>query len=387
MSQGQLRCVGSPLFLKKAYGVGYQLTIEKISPKGRSSSLIEGTLPTTISNGNDFWDDEDEIEAPLSADKNGSSGIETAVPSANVAAATNDEELKEIVLNNVENSHLLSNVGTEMSFQLPIGGASSFGPMFKGLDKEVDEGKIVTYGVSVTTLDEVFLMVARGDSGEETALASSRTGMGTPIVKPDDDKSARSRMNLEKTGLFKRHVRALFEKRALNFKRDKKAWCCSVFLPSIFVLVGFIIFKYASPTRNLEAIQLNLDAYNPDITANPRNPIPFNNPGTFSCQPGACTDLFPITNSTITNEIYSFCGAGFFAPQFCDQDYCGQNCSIAESENVVSQITEAGASGIGAFVENINEVRRIFVRERIEWWYLSALSNQLLPGSGLAKRK
>ena len=30
MADGQLRCAGSPLFLKKAYGVGYQLTIEKV---------------------------------------------------------------------------------------------------------------------------------------------------------------------------------------------------------------------------------------------------------------------------------------------------------------------------------------------------------------------
>jgi hypothetical protein len=29
MAEGQLRCVGSSLFLKKTYGVGYQLTIEK----------------------------------------------------------------------------------------------------------------------------------------------------------------------------------------------------------------------------------------------------------------------------------------------------------------------------------------------------------------------
>ena len=29
MSEGQLRCCGSSLFLKKTYGVGYQLTLEK----------------------------------------------------------------------------------------------------------------------------------------------------------------------------------------------------------------------------------------------------------------------------------------------------------------------------------------------------------------------
>lgn len=361
--------------MKKAYGVGYQLTIEKNSPNSRSS-VVNGSLPTPISNGNDLSDpdhDENGIEAPLSipgadAKENGANGIDAAVPTASVLGRTaaNDDELKDIVLNNVENAHLLSNVGTEMSFQLPLGGASSFGPMFKGLDKEVDEGKIATYGVSVTTLDEVFLMVARGDSGEEAALASSRMSMA-PVKPDDDDKSARSRMNLQKTGMFRRHVRALFEKRALNFKRDKKAWCCSVFLPSIFVLIGFVIFKFASPSRNLEAMQLDLDAYNADITTEPRNPIPFNNPGTFSCQPGVCTFASSETNSSVTGEIYSFCGAGFFAPS-CDggdpSGYCGENCSIVESTDVVFRITEAGASGIGGDMDSVNEVsKRSYVRK------------------------
>lgn len=369
MSQGQLRCLGSPLFLKKAYGVGYQLTIEKRSAKDRSS-VVEESLPTTISNGDDLSDSEYEdigaIEAAIEAaieepgsspapnavsDEKGTKAIDTTVPAASVCGAS-DDELKDIVLSNVDNARLLSDVGTEMSFQLPLGAASSFGPMFKGLDKEVDQGKITTYGVSVTTLDEVFLMVARGDSGEEAALASSRTSM--PSVKPDTDKSARSRMNLENSRLFSRHVRALFEKRALNFKRDKKAWCCSVFLPSIFVLVGFIIFKFASPARNMEAMTLDLAAYNVDITTEPRNPIPFNNPGTFSCQPGACTDTTPITNTS--DETYSFCGAGFFAPSGCDEDYCGANCTITESTDLVARINEAGASGVGGEMQSVNDV-------------------------------
>ncbi len=39
MSEGQLRCVGSSLFLKKTYGVGYQLTIEKQSKSNNSAPL------------------------------------------------------------------------------------------------------------------------------------------------------------------------------------------------------------------------------------------------------------------------------------------------------------------------------------------------------------
>lgn len=122
------------------------------------------------------------------------------------------------------------------------------------------------------------------------------------------------------------------------------------------MLVGLIIFKYASPDRNLEAMQLNLVAYNADIATAPRNPIPFNNPGTFSCQPGNCSYSDAVNNISETGESYSFCGAGFFAPGGCgDGNYCGENCTISESITVVARITEAGALGIGEDMDSVNK--------------------------------
>ena len=119
----------------------------------------------------------------------------------------------------VKEAKLLRNVGTEMSFQLPLGAASSFTTMFEALDAEVGNESIVTYGVSITTLDEVFLLVARGDSGEKTELKSSKHVMALEgEVIDNEDKSFRSRMDLENEGLFLRHFQALFQKRALNFK-------------------------------------------------------------------------------------------------------------------------------------------------------------------------
>lgn len=111
MAEGQLRCCGSPLFLKKHYGVGYQLTIEKhhdYVAKASEKQLLEL-----------------------------------------------DDHLTSIIEGNVKDAALLNNVGSEVSFQLPVGEAASFVPMFDGLDKEIDAGKISSYGVGITTLEEV----------------------------------------------------------------------------------------------------------------------------------------------------------------------------------------------------------------------------------------
>jgi ATP-binding cassette, subfamily A (ABC1), member 3 len=187
MAEGQLRCLGSPLFLKKTYGVGYQLTIEKQPVSAKKA----------ITNGGDH-DTEDIVEV--------------------------DKVMEKIVKGSVPEATLLTNVGTEMSYQLPLGAASNFMPMFGQLDGQVENGGIVTYGVGITTLDEVFLLVARGDSTEKSVLKSADQGDSDVAYKDDNEKSARSKMDLETEGLFARHVSALFRKRALNFKRDKKAW-------------------------------------------------------------------------------------------------------------------------------------------------------------------
>lgn len=303
MAEGQLRCAGSSLFLKKHYGVGYQLTIEKNANGG----------------GKKAYDDEFDDE------RVGSSSAK-------------DKRLKNIVLESVSEASLLSNVGTEMSFQLPIGAASEFKSMFEQLDDEVDDGGIVTYGVSITTLDEVFLLVARGGTTEKVEMKSSKAKAGELVG--EGETSYRSRMDLENDGMFARHVQSLFRKRALNFKRDKKAWICSTLLPSFLVFVGFILFRFVVPPRNFEPLVLSVDSFNPDISTGTRNPIPFNEPGTdFTCQPGICmvgfNHSFGFFNTT---DRYTFCGLGF-------DGNISSSCSITESDSIVGQLNEFGAAG------------------------------------------
>ena len=83
MAEGRLRCCGSSLFLKRTYGVGYQLTIEKLSKV------------------------------------NDGSGPDSHVVNGKVTKVS-DEDLKAIVTGAVKDATVLSNVGTELSFQLPL---------------------------------------------------------------------------------------------------------------------------------------------------------------------------------------------------------------------------------------------------------------------------
>ena len=155
-------------------------------------------------------------------------------------------------------------------------------------------------------------------------------------------------MDLENEALFTRHIGALFKKRAAVFRRDKKAWCCTTIVPSIFVLIGFLLFKFAAPQRDLDPIFLDLNDYNPRAS-NPRNPIVFNsaeNP--FQCQPGFCAYYPDTIVSITTGESYFYCGsqAGLDDKQ--------SSCTITESDSIVREITYDGAEPKEANLENGN---------------------------------
>jgi len=260
-----------------------------------------------------------------------------------------DKTMEKIVFDNVESANLLTNVGAEMSFQLPLGASANFAPIFDQLEDLVTKGEIVTYGVGITTLDEVFLLVTRGATPADKAqLKSAEIVKDQTSMKAENERSIGSRMELESEGLFSRHVSALFKKRAMNFKRDRKAWCCTTILPSVFVLIGFVLVAFVTPGRNLDAIVMDLNDYNVQTASGPQNPIAFNTGNNYSCQAGKCIYEVPIVASEATNELYYFCGT---------QSYIGNGtvCSTSQYEDTISQITQAGAEPAGAAVMNVNE--------------------------------
>ena len=50
-----------------------------------------------------------------------------------------------------------------MTIQIPIEYAAKFGEFFKKLDQDLNSLKITSYGISISTLEEVFLKVGHLD--------------------------------------------------------------------------------------------------------------------------------------------------------------------------------------------------------------------------------
>jgi len=352
MADGRLRCVGSSMFLKKTYGVGYQLTIAK-NHKNDGLELLgsEKQKHSTYDATNETKADSEYL---VEVDHDGGYG---------------DSDLKQIVLGSVRGAKLLNDVGSELSYQLPFDSSSQFTPMFEKLDEEVENGRIKCYGVSITTLDEVFFMVTGEAMPSKVELASSKLDTdSTEISDASIKESATTQpvVTLEDDGLFWRHLRTLLKKRASIFRRDKKAWLFTTIIPSLFVLLGFLLSPRLSTDRNLPAVTMDLRDYNKKVKSTPRNPIAVNSPDNpYLCQPGICSHMQPVVMENLTDETYFFCG--FLARQGLDPEsysYPQSNltCSITESTDIISSITQAGAFPDEVSVGNISKVSLAFQR-------------------------
>uniref|UniRef100_H3GIJ8 ABC transporter domain-containing protein n=1 Tax=Phytophthora ramorum TaxID=164328 RepID=H3GIJ8_PHYRM len=190
MADGQLCCAGSSLFLKNRYGAGYNLTM---------------------------------IKAP---------GCDV-------------EAVGTFLRNFVPEAKCLSNFGSEVVFQLPSTSSGVFSTMLQVLDDEMHRLRVVQYGVSVTTLEEVFLRISH-DREEEAAMGVAVCGVETvDQIRKTSATSANSRGTLtgaissEKTNratLWSQYT-ALLTKRVRIAKRDKKNLLNAVCIPLLFLII------------------------------------------------------------------------------------------------------------------------------------------------------
>jgi len=223
MHHGKMKCCGTSLFLKSKFGVGYNMTLVK-----------------------------DPAHAKV-------------------------DDVTALVRKRVPTATVLSSVGTELSYSLPFSASQAFPAMLEEIDARMPALGIVNYGLSVTTLESVFIKVAQ----EQEIGASSKDD---PYVKGKESKErggedafASAEQHREALGVdpnkaqssWCRHFQALLLKRWHIQKRDKRALCCQFLVPLILLTLGLGILRIP-PNFDFPTLELSPSnkAYNtPDRTA------------------------------------------------------------------------------------------------------------------------
>ncbi|XP_032184454.1 ATP-binding cassette sub-family A member 3-like isoform X3 [Mustela erminea] len=216
MVKGSLQCCGSSIFLKRIYGVGYHIIVVK-------------------------------------------------EPHCNV------EEVIEVIDQHIPEARLESDVAAELSFILPKKYTHRFKDLLSDLENRQKELGISSFGVSITTMEEVFLRVIRKD---EEAFQ-------TPSLK---EKNRREDMNqnMNASGSFERYSPTASEHSNIKFntgwslhwqqfyamfiKRAMFSWRnWSLLLMQILGLLGIVYFlmKGDKISRNTiePAREMDLEQY------------------------------------------------------------------------------------------------------------------------------
>jgi len=107
---------------------------------------------------------------------------------------------------------------------------------------------------------------------------------------------------------------------------------------------------------NYPYLTLTLDQNNPEVTVD-RNPIIFNNPGVYDCQPGTCIYGSSTANISETSELYYYCGDNVRVGGDFDNDTSATpTCTIKDSSSIIDQITQFSAFGVGSDVSDVLNV-------------------------------
>jgi len=224
MADGQVKCCGSSLFLKRQYGVGYTFVV---------------SLEIDVQN-----------------------------------VADTKRRINSIVIDGVAGAEVVASAGAEITYRLPFEETESFPAVFEKLDQFKEALSINTYGISVTTLEEVFLKIGHQAEVEYNAEHQRKSIEKTT---PDEEKYVdlagddptknpfpQPSFQLEEMSsisIFFRHVWAIMYQRVILSYRDLRSVCCQMMCPLLFTLLGMWLLTLITNQPTQPALLMTVDQW------------------------------------------------------------------------------------------------------------------------------
>ncbi|XP_077188183.1 phospholipid-transporting ATPase ABCA7 isoform X2 [Paroedura picta] len=288
ISQGRLCCCGSSLFLKTKLGTGYYLTLVKQEAVGaREGGSTSNGLVLTSKKIDDHL--ERSSDTRLQSEQiNESSGFDVS-------------QLTSLIQKLVPGSSLVEDIGQEVLYILPYRGAKegTFENLFQELDSCLGELGISSYGISDTTLEEIFLKVAE-DTGVDaegapetpqnlhtstSASAYTLRNLSGDAEMADAEPVKGCKKDNEPTemdllrgvgtegshrltgwALTYQQLRALFTKRCLYARRSTRGFLAQIVLPALFVCIALLFSLIIPPFGKYPPLTLTPWMYGPQTT-------------------------------------------------------------------------------------------------------------------------
>ncbi|XP_074002317.1 ATP-binding cassette sub-family A member 13 [Numenius arquata] len=194
LQHGQLRCCGSPSYLRETYGQGHSLTLIK--------------KPCVF-----------EIQDPKHIFRV-TSLVQTHIPEA----------------------FLKENNGTELTYVIPErADKTSFKGLFQALDQSLHHLHVTGYGISDTTLEEVFLKLLQ--DSEKMPYIQRAAHLDHTNAAKSTYVSLTGASSVHGARLILAQIVALLMKRFHHIRRDWRGSLSNVLLPVVFVALAMALFS------------------------------------------------------------------------------------------------------------------------------------------------
>ncbi|XP_041532432.1 ATP-binding cassette sub-family A member 17-like [Microtus oregoni] len=225
MAKGELRCCGSPAFLKQKYGGGYYMT------------LIKMPICDTV-------------------------------------------KLSSVVYQHIPNAILESSIGEEVVFILPKKTTSRFEALFTELEQRQIELGISTLGASVTTMEEVFIQVCKSADSGTSILTEKRPSVHhcprVHRVPVDRIKCLHSRIFSVQSGLSiklntglclfcQQFYAMLLKKVTYSWRNWKLMLFMQILLPLVIIMLSLTFFDFKLKKMENVPLELTLKTYGQTI--------------------------------------------------------------------------------------------------------------------------
>ncbi|KAM9719976.1 retinal-specific phospholipid-transporting ATPase ABCA4-like isoform 2-T2 [Menidia menidia] len=252
ISKGQLYCSGSPLFLKNCFGVGFYLTLVR-----RMKDLKKR-----------------ENECDCASDCSCSCSIctrykdqsQTQCPQLDRVLDGDVENITGLIHHHVPDAKLIETIGQELTYLLPNKGFKhrAYASLFRELEETLHDLGLSSFGISDTSLEEIFIKVTA--DGEAAYNANTADQNGVNGTHASDSSAGKGSRQVKGTSLILKQFHALLVKRFHHATRSQKDFLAQIILPASFVLISLIFTMIVPPFGEHPSLTLTPWMYGQQFT-------------------------------------------------------------------------------------------------------------------------
>ncbi|KAG7526745.1 retinal-specific ATP-binding cassette transporter-like isoform X1 [Solea senegalensis] len=262
LSKGHLHCCGSPLFLKNCFGVGFYLTLVrrmKDLKKKENDCDCASDCSCACSICTRYKDQSQNQNQNQHPDRVLDGDI---------------DNITSLIHYHVPDAKLIETIGQELTYLLPNKGFKhrAYASLFRELEETLSDLGLSSFGISDTSLEEIFIKVTADGEAENNAttpeqwMLQRRKNNSSAAVEGDeehngvngasDSSAGKGSVQVKGGALVLKQFHALLVKRFHHATRSKKDFLAQIVLPASFILIALVFTTIVPPFGEYPSLTL-----------------------------------------------------------------------------------------------------------------------------------